>query len=123
MHPRYTPCSARCTLCVGIPAHQFRDKKLCNNYLDWRKKKKADDTYIEYPKRGNNVNLVSLAAVPSEAPLDMSALMTQMANFCKAAVSQRLLIDSGCNTTIIPSSDHSDDILYYIEIIRNLSRL
>ena len=43
----------------------------------------------------------------------MTALMTQMANFCKAAVSKRLLIDSGCNTTIIDSSDHSDDTILY----------
>jgi hypothetical protein len=59
MHPRYTPCSARCTLCVGIPAHQFRDKKLCNNYLNWIKKKKADGTHIEYPKRGCNTTIIA----------------------------------------------------------------
>ncbi len=43
----------------------------------------------------------------------MTALMTQMANFCKAAVSKHLLIDSGCNTTIIASTNHSDDNILY----------
>ena len=99
---------------VHLPAHPFCDKKLCKNYQDWINKKKADGTYIEHYKRGNNVNIVPSAAAPTEPPLDMTALMTQMANFCKAAVSKkRLLIDSGCNTTIIASSDHSDDNILY----------
>ena len=103
-HPYYPRCTAKCTLCVGIPAHTFRDKKLI----------RTGSTRKKHYKRGNNVNIVPSAAVPTEAPFDMTALMRKMTNFCKAVGSKkRLLIDSGCNTTIIASSDHSDDNILY----------
>ncbi len=76
---------------------------------------------MEYPKRGNNVNLVPSAAVSSEAPLDMTVLMTQTVNFCKAAVSKCLLIDSGCNTTITASADHFDDTILYREYKKSIA--
>jgi hypothetical protein len=86
--------------------------------MKWKNKMIKNGTFRDYKKQGNNatvsaVNNIPSATVLSEASLDMTALMTQISNFCKAAVSKRLLIDSGYNTTIIASSDHSDDTILY----------
>ncbi len=57
MHPMCTKCTATCTLCVGIKTHQFRDTKLCNNYLNWINTKKLNGNFKEFKKLGNNVTL------------------------------------------------------------------
>jgi hypothetical protein len=60
-----------------------------------------------------------LSPIQSDVQVDINALTQQMANLahlCKAAVSnKRILIDSGCNTTIIASTDHSDNHILYRE--------
>ena len=107
MHPNFTPCTATCTLCVGIKPHQFRDKKLCNNYLNWIAKKKSDGTFRNNKKQSNNATSDSA---------DLQALTTQISELnshLKNVSNKRLLIDSGCNTTIIASSDHSDSNILY----------
>ncbi len=81
--------------------------------MAWKAKKVKQGTFREY-KRGNNATIAAVpsAAVQSDVPIDMNILMQQMATLaqvCKAAVSKRLLIDSGCNTPITASSKHSDE--------------
>ena len=103
MHPISTKCTATCTLCVGIKSHQFRDKKLCNNYLNWINKRNLK-------KQANNVTV----SAASHDINDLKALTAQLfelnSNF-KTVRNKRLLIDSGCNTNIIACFEHSDDAI------------
>ena len=112
MHPVSTKCTATCTLCVGIKTHPFRDKKLCNNYLNWISKRKLNGTFKEFKKQGNNVTLS--AASPDLTDLQaLTAQLSELNSNLKTVRTKRLLIDSGCNTNIIACSEHSDDDILY----------
>lgn len=109
MHPKSTKCTATCTLCVGIKPHQFRDTKLCNNYLNWINKRKS---FKEFKKQGNNVT-VSAASTDLNDLQALTAQLLELNSKLKTVSSKRLLLDSGCNTTIISCPDHSDNTILY----------
>jgi hypothetical protein len=94
--------------------------------MNWKAKKIKEGKYRKY-KQSNNATTTTAppAPIPSDGQVDINALRQQMANLaqlCKAAVSKkRILIDSGCNTTIIASKDHSDDNILYRDYLESIA--
>ena len=111
-------CPLLCTLCPGLPTHKYFAANICNTYTSWKARLVKKGTWRDF-KQANNANIAPAtpAPLPSAAHADLASLHQQIANlttlFKNVVSKKRLLIDSGCNTTIIASPSHSDNSIIY----------
>ncbi len=98
--------------------------------MAWKAKKIKQGTFRKY-KRENNATITTAppATIQSDVPVDMNALMQQMANLahiCNAALNnKRILIDSGCYTTIIASAINmpADYVPLFVDSLVSVSQM
>ena len=115
-HGSYRNCKLSCTLCPQKPTHRFFTKNICNNWLSYKAKKVKAGTWIEH-KSANNATFPTAAPAPlqSDVHAELASLSKKFETISTLLQvrRKRILFDSGCNTTIIASPDHSDDNILY----------
>ena len=110
-HAKARYCKLLCRLCPGLAPHKYYEPNICRQFFTMKAQKQRAGTWNE-SKLALNANIVQPPSITRE-DLDNIAALKDMLK--QVSNKKRLLLDSGCNTNIISSTNHSDIPIIYRE--------